>query len=81
MLRYFAADDDTLDLPASRQSRSGSVMNSMTQDSVAVEPNVDLLRIEGWQVITVSGPYCTAWRSGMEVVLIWKDGAWHRMSG
>lgn len=56
-------------------------MNGLALEPVALEPNVELLRIEGWQVISVSGPYCTAWRGGLEVVLMWKDGAWQRLNG
>lgn len=56
-------------------------MNIVVPDVTGTEPNVELLRIEGWHVISVAGPYCNAWRSGMEVVLVWKDGVWHRLSG
>ena len=58
----------------------------MSQDSPApprvVEfPNVELLRRDGWAVASQSGPYCVAFRGSEEVVLVWRDGRWHQVSG
>jgi hypothetical protein len=44
-------------------------------------PNVELLRRTGWAVASQSGPYCVAFRGSDEVVLAWRDGKWHQVSG
>ena len=45
------------------------------------DPNVELLRRNGWNVATISGSYCVAWRGRDEVVFEWRDGGWHRVGG
>lgn len=44
-------------------------------------PNVELLRRNGWSVATISGSYCVAWRGRDEVVFEWRDDGWHRVGG
>jgi hypothetical protein len=46
-----------------------------------LEPNFELLRNQGWSVIAAHGPYCTAWKGSSEIVLVWRDGEWYRLSG
>jgi hypothetical protein len=50
----------------------------LKQDS---EPNIELLRRQGWSVGTYSGTYCMAWRGRDEVVFEWRAGVWHRVGG
>lgn len=45
------------------------------------EPNVHLVRRDGWMVGTTVGRYCVAWRGREEVVFVWRDGEWHAVSG
>lgn len=45
------------------------------------EPNVELLRRNGWSVNTISGAYCMAWKGRDEVVFQWREGAWCRVGG
>jgi hypothetical protein len=45
------------------------------------EPNLELLRRNGWFPGTQSGPYCVAWRGRDEVVFEWKSDGWHRIGG
>jgi hypothetical protein len=45
------------------------------------EPNVELLRRQGWSVATFSGRYCVVWRGRDEVVFEWKAGEWQRVGG
>lgn len=45
------------------------------------EPNLELLRRDGWAVNTAAGAYCVAWRGRDEVVFHWRDGGWHRLGG
>jgi hypothetical protein len=45
------------------------------------EPNVELLRRNGWSVNSIAGPYCVAFRGRDEVVFRWQDGAWQRVGG
>jgi hypothetical protein len=43
-------------------------------------PNTDLLRFQGWAIISSSGPYCTVWKGSQEVLLIWREGNWQTVS-
>ena len=45
------------------------------------EPNIELLRRNGWSVGSFNGPYCLAWRGRDEVVFEWKAGGWQRVGG
>ncbi len=45
------------------------------------EPNVDLLRLQGWSIISADGPYCTAWKGSDEILLVWLEGSWHKVFG
>jgi hypothetical protein len=45
------------------------------------EPNTDLLRIQGWSIISVFGPYCRAWKGSCEILVVWRNGAWQKVSG
>ena len=45
------------------------------------EPNVELLRRNGWSVGAFNGTYCVAWRGPDEVVFEWKSDRWHRVGG
>jgi hypothetical protein len=42
-------------------------------------PDTDLLRAEGWLVVSTYGLYCAAWKYNEDVVLLWKDGKWLRV--
>jgi hypothetical protein len=43
------------------------------------EPDLELLRIAGWNVIALVGCYCSAWRAHEQAVMIWANGAWRRL--
>lgn len=43
-------------------------------------PNPELLRRHGWFVKAAHGEYCVVWRGSVEVVMVWRDGGWHRAS-
>ena len=45
------------------------------------EPNLELLRRNGWSVGTATGAYCVAWRGRDEVVFEWHSDGWHRVGG
>jgi hypothetical protein len=45
------------------------------------EPNPDLLRLQGWSIISADGPYCTAWKGSVEVLLVWQQGRWLKLNG
>jgi hypothetical protein len=45
------------------------------------EPNAELARRDGWRVASQSGRYCVAWRGRDEVVLEWRSGDWHPVTG
>ena len=53
---------------------------SMTYQSQG-NPNLELLRRQGWQIGTYRGPYCVAWKGSTEVLLVWRDHSWQRLSG
>lgn len=42
-------------------------------------PDTELLRSQGWNVISCNGPYCLAWKEDREVLLHWKDGGWFQI--
>jgi hypothetical protein len=44
-------------------------------------PDFEQLRRTGWMVNAVVGRYCVAFRGPEEVVLVWRDGAWHQVAG
>lgn len=43
-------------------------------------PYHDRLKIDGWVIATMHGPYCVAFRQGWEAVFEWKWGEWHLLS-
>ena len=45
------------------------------------QPNSELVRRQGWRVNALVGRYCVAWRGREEVVLVWREGDWHPISG
>lgn len=45
------------------------------------EPNIELLRRNGWSIGVFSGAYCVAWRGQEEVVFEWRSGEWRRVGG
>jgi hypothetical protein len=45
------------------------------------EPNTDLLRLQGWSIISAYGLYCMAWKGSQELLLIWRNGSWHKVWG
>ena len=45
------------------------------------EPNVELIRRQGWSIGTFSGSYCTAWRGSDEVIVEWRFDGWHCIGG
>ncbi len=51
---------------------------SLVQESA---PNFEILQASGWSINSISGAYCVAWRGRDEIVLQWRDGAWHRVIG
>ncbi len=44
-------------------------------------PNPELLRRHGWSVKVAYGSYCVVWRGSQEVVMVWRNGTWHRAGG
>ena len=46
-----------------------------------LEPNLELLRVHGWSVNSIYGPYCVAWRGKEEIVLVWRNAGWQRIGG
>lgn len=46
----------------------------------AFTPDLAPLHHAGWSIRHVSGAYVVAWRESQEVVFVWKDGGWHRLT-
>ena len=44
------------------------------------EPDTEQLRSRGWSIISTHGRYCTAWKGNQEILLVWRDGNWERVS-
>jgi hypothetical protein len=53
----------------------------LLENRPAWEPNTEILRSQGWTVISNFGPYCSAFKGDEEIVLMWKDGTWRRVAG
>jgi hypothetical protein len=47
----------------------------------AAQPNLEILRNQGWLIVSTFGAYCTGWKDGEEVLLAWQNGNWLRLSG
>jgi hypothetical protein len=45
------------------------------------EPDTDLLRLQGWSVISSDGLYCSAWKGSQEILVVWQDGHWQKLCG
>lgn len=54
---------------------------SLTMTSSPSEPNLEVLRAQGWQIGSVNGAYCVAWKGSAEVLLVWRGSGWYRLSG
>ncbi|MFL5340444.1 MAG: hypothetical protein ACJ8F7_09855 [Gemmataceae bacterium] len=46
-----------------------------------LEPNVELLRVAGWSVISTDGLYCSAWKGSQEILVVWQEGRWQKIAG
>jgi hypothetical protein len=44
-----------------------------------MSPDTELLRSQGWTIISCNGPYCLAWMGSREVLLLWKNGGWFQI--
>ena len=51
------------------------------QSTPSTEPNLELVRIHGWSIASVCGPYCVAWKGNQEIVLVWRNAGWQRVGG
>ncbi len=45
------------------------------------EPNLELLRNQGWRIGTCKGNYCVAWKDHTEVLLVWREDSWQVLQG
>ena len=57
------------------------VSDDQTNHSASDQPNPELVRRQGWRVNATVGRYCVASRGQEEVVLVWREGGWHPISG
>jgi len=57
------------------------VNSTTTEVRASYAPDTDLLRMQGWAIISSSGPYCSVWKGSQEILLIWREGTWQTMSG
>lgn len=57
------------------------VSDKKSVKSSSDQPNPELIRRQGWRVNATIGSYCVAWRGREEVVLVWREGSWHPISG
>ena len=57
------------------------VSDDQTSHFASDQPNPELVRRQGWRVNATVGRYCVAWRGREEVVLVWRNGDWHPISG
>jgi hypothetical protein len=62
-------------------TREAPMHASVIEISSPSAPNTDLLRRQGWLIISTNGRYCCVWKDNQEIILFWKDGAWIRVGG
>ncbi len=43
-------------------------------------PDLHPLRAAGWSIQSVTGSYVVAWRGAVEVVFVWRGGAWQQLA-
>jgi hypothetical protein len=53
---------------------------NITNAPARSEPNVELLLSQGWSLISIFGPYCSAWKGNSECLFVWQSDHWDMMA-
>ena len=56
-------------------------MNNSIGSRAQSEPDTELLRLQGWSIVSTFGRYCTAWQGNSERLFVWQGDHWQPLSG